>query len=49
MGNATKGYVVGLLKTEDGLFRFLMGFAYKELFQTAGDSSVRTTGKILRE
>lgn len=49
MGNATKGCVARLLKTEDGLFRFLMGFAYKELFQTAGDSLVRITGKILRE
>ena len=47
--NAAEDYVAGLLKTEDGLFRFLMAFVCEEHFQTVGDPSVRITRKILKE
>ena len=47
--NAAKDYVAGLLKTKDGLFRFLTAFVYKEYFQTVGDPSVEITRKILKE
>ena len=47
--NAAKDYVAGLLKTKDGLFRFLTAFVYEEYFQTVGDPSVEITRKILKE
>ena len=47
--NAAKDYVAGLLKTEDGLFRFLTAFVYEEHLETVGDPSVKITRKIPRE
>ncbi len=47
--NAAKDYVTGLLKTKDGLFRFLTAFVCEESFQTVGDPSVEITRRILRE
>lgn len=49
MENAAEDYVAGLLKTEDGLFRFLTAFVYKEYLERVGDPSVEITRKILKE
>ena len=47
-GTAAEDYVAGLLKTEDGLFRFLTAFVCKERSHPPEDHSVRITEMIDR-